>query len=114
MVSDTQLEVLAQMIQEQIEMEFERVHYSGNLKNTIEVNRTANGFEVVIPAEMYDLWTYQNKGAIIYTGEGSYAQAVNEEGGFSGKHVDYVERAISNALALWNATYQLHGKVRVE
>lgn len=89
---------LAKKIQANIEKEFEYIHVTGNLMDTIQIIPSENGFYIDIPADMYDLKTWYEKGLIVYTGEGSYAQAVNEMGGFSHSHTGYVEYSIKKAI----------------
>lgn len=95
------LEELAEMIKNNIKSDFEKVHLSGNLMNTIKVSYNADGFQVEIPAEMYDIALYKKDKVLKFTGKGSYAQEVNETGGHSGKHKNYVERAIETAINEW-------------
>ena len=101
MLSSSELSVLAEKIKNKIEANFEYIHLSKNLIDTIEVRKTTFGYEVDIPAEIYDLKKWYKEGVIVHTGEGSYAQSVNTEGGFSGTHINYVEEAIKDAITEW-------------
>ena len=101
MISRADLLQLVQLIKEYIEKEFEYIHVTHNLVDTIQITPSENGFYLDIPAEMYDLREWYEKGLIIYTGEGSYAQAVNELGGFSRTHTGYVEYCIKLAIQEW-------------
>lgn len=101
MLSSSELSILAEKIKNKIFKNFEYVHLSKNLIDTIEVRRTTFGYEIDIPAEIYDLQKWYKERVIVYTGEGSYAQEVNESGGFSGKHTNYVEDAIKEAISEW-------------
>ena len=92
---------LANRIHARIYGDFTKTHLSRNLMNTLEIRETQNGIEVEIPAEMYDIPLYIMTGVIVHTGEGSYAQEVNKTGGFSGKHLNYVEEAISQSITEW-------------
>ena len=93
---------LAKTLQECLVEEFQDKFLSGNLRDTIKLNVMGNDrIEVEIPAELYDLKEWKKSGAIIYTGLGSYAQAVNVYGGFSKTHKFYVERAIEEAVNKW-------------
>lgn len=114
LLSSEQLSLLAEKIKNLLRLEFEEVHLSANLMNTIKVNQTAMGFEVDIPAEIYDLNYYYDKGVIVYNGKGSYAQAVNVDGGFSGTHKGYVEYSIMMAIKEWMKELQLNGGISVE
>jgi hypothetical protein len=97
-MTDGELLVLVNCIKNRLRENFETIHLSGNLINTIEVRRTTFGFEIDIPAEMYDIPRFEKEGVIVYTGEGSYAQAVDVSGGFSKKHKGYVEKAIQEGI----------------
>ena len=99
MISRADLLQLAELIRKYIEKEFEYIHVTHNLVDTIQLIPSENGFYIDIPAEMYDLKEWYEKGLIIYTGEGSYAQAVNELGGFSRTHTGYVEYCIKLAIS---------------
>ena len=92
---------LADYIVEYIKADFQTIYLSGNLRDTITIEKTSNGYKIEIPAEMYDVQRFKNTGAIIYTGQGSYASEVDKTGGFSGKHTNYVDRAISLGLFKW-------------
>lgn len=105
------LQKLAEKIKEKIRNDFKEVHLSQNLMNTISVSSTPTGFLVDIPAEIYDLAKYYKEGVIIYTGAGSYAEDVDINGGFSGKHKDYIERAILESVSEWVAENELRSKV---
>lgn len=105
------LQKLAEKIKEKIRNDFKEVHLSQNLMNTISVSSTPTGFLVDIPAEIYDLAKYYKEGVIIYTGNGSYAEDVDINGGFSGKHKDYIERAILESVNEWLAENELRSKV---
>lgn len=95
------LQKLAEKIKAYIKKDFEEVHLSRNLMDTISVYATEKGFNVDIPAEIYDIDKYLNDGVIIYTGEGSYAQEVNQSGGWSKSHIGYVEYSIKRAIFDW-------------
>ena len=105
------LQKLAEKIKEKIRNDFKEVHLSQNLMNTISISSTPTGFLVDIPAEIYDLAKYYKEGVIIYTGAGSYAEDVDINGGFSGKHKDYIERAILESVSEWVAENELRSKV---
>lgn len=94
--------------------EFAEVFLSGNLRDTIKVNINANSIVIDIPAEMYDIEKYKDEGVIIYSGNGSYAQAVNITGGFSGKHTNYLENQITNAINRWIKKHGLKARVYYE
>lgn len=102
---------LAEMIRNEIENEFSMIHFSGNLKDTIMIEETENGYDVVIPAQLYDLGYFAEHGIIVYDRAGSYASQVDKTGGFSGKHKNYVEECIQRAIDKWMAKNQIDGKV---
>ena len=104
---------LAKLIVQSLQKEFQIVHYTGNLMNTIKIIETENGVAVEIPAERYLFSTYRKKGVIIpYGFGGSYASEIDETGGFSGKHKGYVERCIDEAIARWMLKYQISGRIK--
>lgn len=105
-----------------IKRDFQKIHLSGNLMDTVTVEwlsspqyhflidgliesgefleKPVKVAIVHIPAVRYDLKRYREDMVIIHHPEwGSYAQEVNITGGFSGRHVGYVENAIYQALA---------------
>lgn len=101
MLSSSELSILAEKIRNKIRLNFEYVYLTQNLINTIEVRRTTFGYEIDIPAEIYDLEKWFKEKVVVYTGQGSYAQEVDDSGGFSGKHTGYVEKAIKEAISEW-------------
>lgn len=101
MFNDKQLMKLAELVQKYIKEDFEAVHLSGNLMETIKINRTATSIEIEVPAERYDIKRFNKEGVIVYTGNGSYAQAVDIWGGFSKTHKNYIEDAIKQAVQEW-------------
>jgi hypothetical protein len=111
MISEAQLQDLANMIYDRIKGDFEWVFYSGNLRDTVEIKKVENGFNIIVNADMYDIPIYNQTNVIVYTGEGSYAEAVNKQGGFSKKHTRYIERAIQSAVMSWMLKYNLKGSV---
>lgn len=94
-------DLLKHYIIEQLKYEFEEIFLSHNLIDTMEVNEITEGYIIDIPAEVYDIDIYKNKKIIVYTGEGSYADEVDISGGFSGKHKNYVARAITKSMKVW-------------
>lgn len=116
---------LAELIVDAIKNDFEYVHLSGNLMDTIEVysdfytytdpktGKTINQEKIYvdIPAPTYDRKLFYKTGAVVYNGKGSYASTVNRTGGFSKKHKDYAERAIQVAISIWLKEYGLEGMI---
>ena len=81
-----------------IERDFELVHLSGNLVDTMRGPLTGGRGKLEIPADTYDISLYRAEKVIVYNGIGSYASEVSKTGGFSGVHVGYDERAIDKAI----------------
>lgn len=116
MVSDEDLMTLANLIVENIKKDFESKHLSGNLVNTLYIEKTQDGVRVVIPAEKYNMPLYIRKGVVVHSGAGSYASTLNEEGSIirlpgngrgrpkdikKGNHIGYIDNAIKNAIETW-------------
>lgn len=111
-INEFDIEELADLIVEYIKDDFEEIYLSGNLRDTINITPTERGFEIEIPADRYNVSQFRKKGIVIYTGKGSYAEEVNTiTGGYSGEHIDYVERGIMKAIVEWTAKHRLIGKV---
>lgn len=105
-------ESLTKLILEELKKEFETVRLSGNLINTIKVYSNEGKWFIEIPAEMYDINKYKKSGVVVHNRKGSYASQVDKSGGFSGKHVDYVDRCIQNAIQKWIKQNNIRGKVK--
>lgn len=104
-------ELLANYIIQEIKEEFSIIHFSGNLKDTILLEETEDGYDVVITAQLYDVEYFEQHGVIVYDREGSYASEVDKKGGFSRKHRGYINRCINTAIDKWMADNQYEGKV---
>ena len=106
---------LAEIIVKNLKSEFSSVHLSGNLASTIKISSykdgSESGYEIEIPAQTYDIGRFKNRGVIVYTGKGSYANEVDLSGGFSGKHKDYVERCIQRSISEWAGESKLKTKI---
>lgn len=109
MITNNMKKVLAELIARNLKKNFEVIHLSGNLADTIFIEETLEGYKVHIPAQMYDLKEWNKSKVIIYTDEGSYAQKVNITGGFSKLHKHYVEQSIFEAIDEWKHIYRLKG-----
>ena len=119
-------ERLAELIFEAVSTDFEYVHLAQNLVATMNIYSeivtyvdpdseekvTIDKVVLDMPAPRYSISTYLRTGAVVYTGRGSYANTVNKHGGFSKKHKNYVERAISVAINRWLMEYGLKGVVK--
>lgn len=112
-VTDEMVERLASLIKDAVRDDFETVHLTGRLRDTVTVERSQDGAVVVnIPAEAYDLGKALSTGVIVPRPDlGSYAELVNETGGLSGTHKGYVERAIERALVAWLKYYEVKAEV---
>jgi hypothetical protein len=101
MVSSEDMRLLAMLIEDEIKKEFSVAFLSGNLKNSIKIEKgNGNGYNVIIPAELYDIGEWKKTGVKVYK-QGSYASMVDKDGGFSGTHKDYVNRCINKAITRW-------------
>ena len=89
---------LAEKIERNIKNDFERIHITRNLIDTIKVRIFEGKVEIEIPAERYDFKKWNKDKVVVYNNTGSYAQAVDFYGGFSKTHKIYVENAIYDAL----------------
>lgn len=108
-------EKFAKETKKNIKNDFKKIHLSGNLMDTVWIEYVADpsildcdlyGTKpqkiavIHVPAVRYDIKKYREEMVIEHHPEwGSYAQEVNVLGGFSHKHVGYVERAIYKALS---------------
>lgn len=109
-LTSTELLDLTNKINNKLKENFMKIHLSQNLMNTIEIHKTTYGYEIEIPAEMYDIERYIREGVIVYTGEGSYANEVNKTGGFSTHHKNYVEKAILEGISEWITQNKINAK----
>ena len=89
---------LAEKIERNIKNDFERLHITRNLMDTIKVHIYKDKVEIEIPAERYDFKKWNSDKVVVYNNTGSYAQSVDLYGGFSKSHKMYVENAIYDAL----------------
>lgn len=111
-VKEGQLRALADLIAGNVRADFEEIHLSGNLMDTIEVGKDFGYYMVRIPAVRYDLAKYRETRAIVYTPEkGSYADAVDASGGFSGMHKGYVELSVMRAIYQWLADCRFNATI---
>lgn len=113
MSSDMAKKRLAEIICEELQKEFEWIHFSGNLVATLKIEQTNNGWSVEIPAQMYDFAEFRENKTIVHNkGTGSYASAIDKTGGFSKKHKGYLDRCIKDAITRWMNENRMQGKVR--
>ena len=107
---DDRLE-LAKCIEEAFVEEFEHTHLAYNLVKTMKIQVTDNGVLIDIPAMKYNMKKFRETGIVKYYYRGSYAQKINETGGLSGKHKDYVENCIKKGIEKWLAQKGVQGRV---
>lgn len=126
MLTDAQVQLLAEYIKAEIKEDFAEKHLSGNLMNTIFVSKTPDGFQVEIPAEIYNMYQFQMHGVVIHTGKGSYANQLDTTGSefFSYKkgggrvwvtphnHKNYIETSIRRAITKWLTATGLKGDTK--
>lgn len=91
--------------------EFSEHYITQNLVNTISFEVSNEGISIDIPAEIYDLALWKEKGVLIYTGKGSYASKVDTSGGYSKTHKDFVVKAIEKSLSEWMRIYNFKGRI---
>lgn len=113
MITQEDKRLLADLIVEYIKKDFAYIHFSGNLSATIQIEEDASGLRVIVPAEKFDIGMYKAKGEIVYTHNGSYADSVDREGGWSGRHKNYIEKSIKAAIYRWLLERKIEGKVRL-
>lgn len=105
--------LLAQAIVTELEKEFEEIYLSGNLVNTIQINANGENLEIEIPATVYDMALWKRKHVIVYKNlNESYATEVEEKGGFSHRHINFVEKAVSKAISKW--TKEINKKCEIK
>ena len=106
-------EMLAINIIKEFEEEFKDYFVSRNLVNTINLEITGDGINVVIPAEVYDMNFWKKYGVIVYNKPGeSYATEVDEKGGFSHRHTNFVEKCINKGIENWLNSLALKGETK--
>jgi hypothetical protein len=100
---------LKDIIYQNIQNDFTKLHFSGNLQNT--THKTPSG--VSIPAKTYDMPYWKAKHVLVYDGRGSYAEEVNKEGSKYidvkhpennrkiGNHRGYIDNAVLDGVIEW-------------
>lgn len=95
-------------IMNSIQKNFDVVHLSGNLKDTMYAYYLSPSEAIIeIPAKRYDIDKFLKNRIIVYTEDGSYAKEVNMTGGFSTLHTNYVDLAIQEAILQVANIYKL-------
>ena len=103
MVSDSDMKLLAMLVEDEIKKEFSTYYLSGNLKNSVKIEKNqSNGYNITIAAPRYDIREYKRTGTKIPK-PGSYAADVDKTGGFSKMHKGYAEKCVERALTRWEA-----------
>lgn len=113
-LSKFQLESLATVIYNAYQYNFQMVHLSGNLADTMKIVPKGDAVEIHIPAKRYNMAEYRRTKAIVYNGKGSYAQKVNQTGGFSGIHKGYIENGILSSITEYLAIIGKKGEVSIK
>lgn len=95
--------------------DFLEYNFSLNLIKTMELVEKHNGWKLKIPAKRYDQEKYKNEHIIVYTGKGSYANAVDNEGGwvidhYTGHHIGYVSKSINYGINRFKNIIENEGK----
>lgn len=105
---------LANFIVEGIKKEFQFVHLSKSLINSITIRQSGGSIIIDVDPKNYYIATYRKKGIIKYTKTGlrgdSYASKIDKTGGLSGKHKDYVNRCIEYGIQKWITFYKINAK----
>lgn len=81
--------------------EYEDVHLSYQLAETSEIVNNGDTVSLLITAPTYNVEKFRKEGVIVHDNIGSYANANDIDGGFSGEHIGYLERTIKFALRRW-------------
>lgn len=117
---EKELEQLANLIVRKLKEEFAVKHLSGNLINTIQIEKSGDKIKIYIPAKTYNMLLYQTKGVVVHTSNGSYASKLDEEGSqfysYSNgtrkgakrikprNHIGYIDRVINSAILEWSSS----------
>lgn len=107
---------LANEINKSIRNEFETLHLTGNLMDTVEVGSGKDGsVYVYIPARIYDMVKYFYNHVMIYT-SGSYASELDTNGSkifkkVLGNHTGYLSKCINEGVTSWAQKNNLNIKI---
>lgn len=105
---------LANCIADAIKKEFDKVHFSYNLVRTMKIEIDGDNVSIDIPAMKFNIKQYKLNRVIKYYYRGSYANLINYTGGFSGRHVDYVQRCIEEGISKWLAQKGKQGRISID
>lgn len=94
-LTENDLLLLASNIIEYLKKDFDVIRLSGNLRNTITLEKDDDGLIIKIPAMKYNIGLWKAKGVIVYTHEGSYATTVNK---YNKNHKSFVEKSIQRGI----------------
>lgn len=108
---------LANAIADELRKEFEYIHLTKQLYNSIKVIPTERGYMVEINPQAYDVNWYRKHQVIRPPKDpsragGSYANTVNKTGGLSKTHKDYVHECIYAGIQKWMARNNLNIKCK--
>lgn len=119
---------LGNLIRKNISEEFREKHMSGNLSNTVYVERLPDKVRVVVPARTYNMLKFQTQGVIVHTGNRSYASKLDRFGSefyiypFGTRkgsrlikphnHIGYVDKAIMLSIRQWMAKSDAKGRIK--
>lgn len=97
---------LGQEIIKDIRQEFADKHLSMNLVNTMQFHVDPTGVVIKIPAQVYDQGIFIKQGAVVYTSNASYADALDKEGSYVlgrhiGNHVGWVNKCVEKGVMRW-------------
>ena len=101
-ITNEDLLIIARYMKEYLELdEYFETHLTYQLAKTTKITTFGENVSFLIPAPTYDAEEFIKRGVIVYDNKGSYANENDIDGGFSGKHVGYVERVIEYAIKNW-------------
>jgi hypothetical protein len=139
-IGELQMMNFKDILIEEFEKEFENIHLSRNLANTIRWERNETGYAIVIPAQTYKMYQFFKNGVVIHDGKGSYASELNisgssialynkkgkkhklKSGGYNGhsnvkhlgNHVGYIDKCIQKAVQRWIGTTPEYNEYKME
>lgn len=113
-MEDEDVKNLADEIVRLIKADFKTLHLSHNLVDTMTVSEDDEKIVIHIPAQIYDMYKFLKDKVIIYTGWGSYANQLEEEGSkiFKrqiGNHKKYISASIDGAIMTLNSQVEARG-----
>lgn len=101
-ITQEDLQKISEYAQEYLILwEYEDIHLSYQLATTSKVVNNGDSVSLLITAPTYDVEKFKKEGVVVHDNRGSYASDNDINGGFSGKHIGYLERTIKFALRKW-------------